>query len=89
MAVTLLNPHVYLDTVFVIGATALMFNFDEKIIFAYGAFTASFLWFFGLGYGALKLSQILIQITKIIDILIAIIMFFIAFSLLRYVLISS
>ncbi|WP_301006732.1 LysE family transporter [Helicobacter sp. UBA3407] len=89
LAVTLLNPHVYLDTVFVIGATALMFNFDEKIIFACGAFTASFLWFFGLGYGALKLSQILIQITKIIDILIAIIMFFIAFSLLRYVLISS
>ena len=89
LAVTLLNPHVYLDTVFVVGASALMFSFDEKIIFASGALVASFLWFFGLGYGALKLSQILIQITKIIDILIAIIMFFIAFSLLRYVLISS
>ena len=34
LAVTLLNPHVYLDTVFVVGASALMFSFDEKIIFA-------------------------------------------------------
>ncbi|AWI34118.1 LysE/ArgO family amino acid transporter [Helicobacter apodemus] len=89
LAVTLLNPHVYLDTVFVIGAAVLMFSFDEKIIFASGALVASFLWFFGLGYGALKLSQILIKMTKTIDILIAIIMFFIAFSLIRYVSLSS
>lgn len=89
LAVTLLNPHVYLDTVFVVGALALMFSFDEKIIFASGALVASFLWFFGLGYGALRLSGILIKITKIIDILIAIIMFFIAFSLIRYLSLSS
>lgn len=89
LAATLLNPHVYLDTVFVVGASALMFSFDEKIIFASGALVASFLWFFGLGYGALKLSKILIKITKIIDILIAIIMFFIAFSLIRYLSLSS
>lgn len=89
LSVTLLNPHVYLDTVFVVGASALMFSFDEKIIFACGALAASFLWFFGLGYGALKLSRILIKISKIIDILIAVIMFFVAFSLFRYVLISS
>lgn len=89
LAVTLLNPHVYLDTVFVIGAAALMFSFEEKIIFASGALVASFLWFFSLGYGALRLSGILIKITKIIDILIAMIMFFIAFSLIRYVSLSS
>lgn len=85
LAVTLLNPHVYLDTVFVIGATALTFSFEEKILFAYGALSASFLWFFGLGYGALKLSRFLIKITKIIDIFITIVMFFIAFSLVKYV----
>ncbi|WP_199770199.1 LysE/ArgO family amino acid transporter, partial [Helicobacter mesocricetorum] len=89
LAVTLLNPHVYLDTVFVIGAAALMFSFDEKIIFICGALVASFLWFFGLGYGALRLSGILIKMAKVIDILIAIIMFFIAFSLIHYVFISS
>lgn len=86
LAVTLLNPHVYLDTVFVIGASALGFSFDEKVIFACGALSASFLWFFGLGYGALKLSKFLIKISKLIDILIAIVMFCIAFSLICYVL---
>ncbi|SQH70871.1 LysE/ArgO family amino acid transporter [Helicobacter mustelae] len=88
LAVTLLNPHVYLDTVFVIGASALMFSPEEKIIFASGALAASFLWFFGLGYGALRLSQILMKMIKIIDILIAVIIFFVAFSLIRYVLLS-
>ncbi len=85
LAVTLLNPHVYLDTVFVIGASALTFSFEEKIIFAYGGLSASLLWFFGLGYGALRLSNVLIKIAKIIDIFVAIIMFVIAFSLIRYV----
>lgn len=85
LAVTLFNPHVYLDTVFVIGASALGFSFDEKVIFACGALSASFLWFFGLGYGALKLGSFLIKIAKIIDILIAIVMFCIAFSLVCYV----
>ena len=85
LAVTLLNPHVYLDTVFVIGASALTFSFEEKIIFAYGGLSASFLWFFGLGYGALKLSKVLIKIAKIIDIFVAIIMFVIAFSLIHYI----
>ena len=85
LAVTLLNPHVYLDTVFVIGASALTFSFEEKIIFAYGGLSASFLWFFGVGYGALKLSKVFIKIAKIIDIFVAIIMFVIAFSLIRYI----
>ncbi|WP_104741432.1 LysE/ArgO family amino acid transporter [Helicobacter ailurogastricus] len=85
LAVTLLNPHVYLDTVFVIGASALMFSLGQKLLFALGASTASCLWFFGLGYGAFKLSQILSKITKLLDLLIALVMFFVAFSLIRYV----
>ncbi|WP_258865024.1 LysE/ArgO family amino acid transporter [Helicobacter sp. MIT 14-3879] len=86
LAVTFLNPHVYLDTVFVVGASALMFNFEEKIIFAFGALTASFLWFFGLGYGALRLSQVLAKITRILDFFIALIMFFVFYSLIEYIL---
>ncbi|WP_233705240.1 LysE/ArgO family amino acid transporter [Helicobacter bizzozeronii] len=56
LAVTFLNPHAYLDTVFVIGASALAFSFEQKIMFVLGASCASCLWFFGLGYGALSLS---------------------------------
>lgn len=84
LAVTLLNPHVYLDTIFIVGASALMLGFDEKIIFACGALIASFLWFFGLGYGALRLSRILSKIDRIVDGFIAIIMFFVAYSLIRF-----
>lgn len=46
LLVTLANPHVYLDTVFLVGSAALNFSFDEKILFALGALSASFLWFF-------------------------------------------
>ncbi len=83
-AVTLLNPHVYLDTIFIVGASALMLHFDEKIIFACGALVASFLWFFGVGYGALKLSHILCRMTRIVDGFIALIMFFVAYSFIRF-----
>ncbi|SUX27552.1 CmeB [Campylobacter upsaliensis] len=37
LLVTLANPHIYLDTVFLIGSAALNFSFDEKILFALGA----------------------------------------------------
>lgn len=84
LAVTLLNPHVYLDTVFVVGASALMLSFDEKMIFACGALVASFLRFFGLGYGALRLSRILSKMDRIVEGFIAIIMFFVAYSLVRF-----
>lgn len=88
LAVTFLNPQVYLDTIFIIGASALMFGFEEKIIFALGSLVASFLWFFGLGYGVVSFSSILLKMAKVIDILVAIIMFSLALSLIRYVLLS-
>lgn len=86
LVVTLLNPHVYLDTVFVVGASALMFNIEEKIIFACGSLSASCLWFFSLGYSALKLSPLLVKMARVIDGFIALIMFFIFFSLISYIL---
>ncbi|WP_106768808.1 LysE/ArgO family amino acid transporter [Paenibacillus faecalis] len=52
LAITLLNPHVYLDTVVVIGGVAGTLTWNEKIQFLIGALIASFLWFFGLGYGS-------------------------------------
>ena len=45
------NPHVYLDTMFLIGMVSLQFEDTEKIAFAGGAITASFVFFTGLGFG--------------------------------------
>ena len=46
------NPHVYLDTVFLVGTVSLQYDGLEQVIFGFGASAASFLFFFGLGYGA-------------------------------------
>lgn len=50
LALTWLNPHVYLDTVLLIGSVAT--QYPDRAAFAAGAMTASFVFFFGLGYGA-------------------------------------
>lgn len=88
LGITLLNPQVYLDTVFVIGASALTFDMKEKIFFAFGSIFASFIWFFSLGFGAKKFSYFLSKpiISRIIDISIAIIMFFVILTLINFLL---
>lgn len=52
LTITLLNPHVYLDTVVIVGGVAGTLTPNEKIHFLVGALLASFIWFFGLGYGS-------------------------------------
>ena len=59
MAFTFLNPHVYLDTVMLIGSASSRYASDERASFAIGAMLASFLFFFALGYGARRLSSLL------------------------------
>ena len=54
---TYLNPHVYSDTVFILGNFSKNFLLNEKIIFGIGASTASFLFFFLLGYLSKVLSR--------------------------------
>ena len=49
---TFANPHVYLDTVVLLGTISMKFEFLTRVAFGLGATTASFLFFFGLGYGA-------------------------------------
>lgn len=56
-AITFLNPHVYLDTVVLLGSVSTRFP-DAKLIFAAGAVAASFLFFFTLGYGATRLRPL-------------------------------
>jgi L-lysine exporter family protein LysE/ArgO len=91
LAVTLLNPHVYLDTVVVVGGVAGTFNSDEKIFFLIGALIASSVWFFSLGYGARLLAPLFKKPStwRIFDFIIGCIMFFISITLIRYALQSG
>lgn len=52
VALTWLNPHVYLDTVLLVGSIAAQWGPTGRWWFAAGAVVASLLWFTGLGYGA-------------------------------------
>lgn len=80
---TFLNPHVYLDTVILIGTISQKFMGTNKILFGLGACLASFIFFFSLSYGARLLTPIMKNpfAWRILDGLIAIIMFIIAFNL--------
>jgi L-lysine exporter family protein LysE/ArgO len=79
---SLLNPHVYLDTVVFLGALAAQFG-DNRWWFAVGASAASFVWFFSLAYGAKALSRFVTQprFWKVLDTVIAIFMFVLAIGL--------
>ena len=56
LALSLLNPHVYLDTVVLLGAVGGAFPAPQRPSFALGAMAASVLWFCSLGFGATRLS---------------------------------
>ena len=58
LALSLLNPHVYLDTVVLLGGVAARYPGGERLAFALGAMLASGLWFYGLGYGARQLAPL-------------------------------
>lgn len=83
LAVTLLNPHVYLDTVVVLGAIGGQFAFDERVAFTIGALLGSCLWFYGLSAGAARLSPWLStpSTRRLLDILMASMMLFVAIKL--------
>ena len=80
---TFLNPHVYLDTVILLGALANQAG-EARWVFATGAVLASFVWFFGLGYGARLLTPVFAQpkAWKVLDGFIAFVMFALALTLL-------
>ncbi|MBS0185718.1 MAG: amino acid transporter [Proteobacteria bacterium] len=83
-ALSFLNPHVYLDTVVLLGGISAQFQGEGRLWFALGAMTASFIWFFTLGYGARFLTPLFKKpiAWKILDFLIGCTMFGIAISLL-------
>ncbi|MGI9402584.1 MAG: LysE/ArgO family amino acid transporter [Rhizobiaceae bacterium] len=85
MAFTLLNPHVYLDTVMLIGAYSAGYEGAQRLLFTAGAVTASFIWFFGLGYGARLLTGLFARPMswRILDGAIALVMTVLALALLQ------
>lgn len=58
LAFTWLNPHVYLDTVVLLGGIASRYDGSARLAFGLGAAAASFLFFFALGYGARLLAPL-------------------------------
>ncbi len=83
MGFTWLNPHVYLDTTVLLGTASLQFQGDEKIAFAIGAMSSSFLFFYSLGFGARRLAPLLKteKAWKFIDFSIGLVMIWIAIGI--------
>jgi len=84
-AFTWLNPHVYLDTLGLIGAISTQYvDPAQKTAFGIGAVTSSFVFFFSLGYGARLLAPIMqsARAWRVLDIIIALVMWALAIKLL-------
>ena len=84
LAFTLLNPHVYLDTVVLLGGIGGQFKGMEKWMFAIGTMIASVIWFYGLASGANRLAPFLSRpkVRQGIDLLVCLLMWGIALTLL-------
>ncbi|MGO2509154.1 MAG: LysE/ArgO family amino acid transporter [Vibrio hibernica] len=91
LAMTFLNPHVYIDTIVVLGGITSSLNFEEKRWFLVGALTASAIWFYGVAYIAKKLIPFFAKpkTWQVLDSVIAVIMFSIAAGLVRTLVASS
>lgn len=84
LALTYLNPHVYIDTVLLLGSIAN--QFEGRWLFGLGAMIGSFVWFFSLGFGASWLGKYVKKpiFWRILDTFIAIVMISIAAMLLTF-----
>ncbi len=83
LALTWLNPHVYLDTVLLLGSLAQQHGESGRWWFAAGAGVASLVWFVGLGYGARRASGLLTspRAWQVLDVVIGLTMLGIAVKL--------
>jgi len=83
LAFTFLNPHVYLDTVVLLGSLSAAYSGADRVAYGLGAATASFVWFFGLGYGARLLQPVFEKPAawRVLDVIIGIVMALLAISL--------
>jgi L-lysine exporter family protein LysE/ArgO len=84
LAFTFLNPHVYLDTVVLLGSLSASYQGSARLAYGAGAALASFVWFFTLGYGARYLAPFFARPVawKVLDVIIGVVMSLLAFGLL-------
>ena len=80
---TFANPHVYLDTVVLLGSVSQQFPGNIKVAYVLGASLASFVFFFSLAYGAKFLSPIMQKTVawRVLDSFIAVVMFILAIKM--------
>ena len=84
LAFTFLNPHVYLDTVLLVGGLSAQYEGAARAAFAAGAMLAAFTWFYVLGYGARLLRPFFERPAawRVLDSIIALVMSGLSLSLL-------
>ncbi len=84
LALSLLNPHVYLDTVVLLGGLAGQYDGRDRVYFTIGAMTASVLWFYAIGFAAIRVAPFFrtVRGTRLLESTIACIMFILAINLL-------
>ncbi len=83
-AFTWLNPHVYLDTLGLVGAISTQYDINQdRYVFGIGAVIASFVFFFGLGYGARLLAPVMqsARAWRVLDVFIGVVMWALAIKL--------
>ncbi len=83
LALTWANPHVYLDTVVLLGGVSGRYPVETRAFFAGGAMLASVIWFTTLGYGARLLQPVFARPTawRVLDAVIALVMLSLALKL--------
>ncbi|WP_298499569.1 LysE/ArgO family amino acid transporter [uncultured Maritimibacter sp.] len=88
-AFTWANPHVYLDTLGLIGAVSTQYDdWSQRVVFGAGAVIASFVFFFSLGYGARLLAPVMVRpgAWRVLDTIIGVTMLAIAAKLIHGIL---
>lgn len=85
-AFTFLNPHVYIDTIVILGGFAANLAAEQKPMFVAGGVSASFLWFFSLALLGEKLAPLLSSpiAQRVVDTLIGLMMWILAIYLLKF-----
>lgn len=88
LAVTYLNPGTYVDIVVLLGGIASQLSLQERYTFFAGSICASCIWFLSIGLGSKILRPFFAnkKAWQILDLLVAIVMFSVAFGLLRFIL---
>ena len=83
LAVSLLNPHVYLDTVVLMGSISGKFAGSGRVLFALGASTASIIWFYSLAFAGQLMAPALARPTawRVLNVIICLTMWGIALRL--------